>query len=126
MARVTVEDCVEIVENRFELVLLAVQRTRAISSGAPITVERNNDKNVIVSLREIADRKVDVEELRSMLTKSMQNKGFAAEVIDEEDDEVKTEVEQEIAGFDVDDSIGDFDIIDSDMSFGEDNEEFED
>jgi DNA-directed RNA polymerase subunit omega len=125
MARVTVEDCVEIVENRFELVLLAVQRTRAISSGAPITVERNNDKNVIVSLREIADRKVDVEELRSMLTRSMQNKGFAAEVIDE-DDEVKTEVEQEIAGFDVDDSIGDFDIIDSDMSFGEDNEEFED
>jgi DNA-directed RNA polymerase subunit omega len=125
MARVTVEDCVEIVENRFELVLLAVQRTRAISSGAPITVERNNDKNVIVSLREIADRKVNVEELRSMLTKSMQNKSFSAEAINE-DDEVKAEVEQEISEFDVDDSIGDFDIIDSDMSFGEDNEEFED
>ena len=55
MARVTVEDCVDKVENRFELVLLASHRARMISSGAPITVDRDNDKNPVVALREIAD-----------------------------------------------------------------------
>ncbi len=55
MARVTVEDCVDKVPNRFELVMLAAHRAREISAGAPITVERDNDKNPVVSLREIAD-----------------------------------------------------------------------
>ncbi|MBI4724765.1 MAG: DNA-directed RNA polymerase subunit omega, partial [Rhodomicrobium sp.] len=54
MARVTVEDCVDKVSNRFELVLLAAHRARAVSSGAPITIERDNDKNPVVALREIA------------------------------------------------------------------------
>ena len=55
MARVTVEDCVDKVENRFELVLLAAHRARMISNGSPLTVDRDNDKNPVVALREIAD-----------------------------------------------------------------------
>ena len=55
MARVTVEDCIDKVDNRFELVLLASHRARMISSGAPITIDRDNDKNPVVALREIAD-----------------------------------------------------------------------
>ncbi len=58
MARVTVEDCVDKVSNRFDLVLAAAQRSRQISSGAPLEVERDNDKNAVVSLREIAEEKV--------------------------------------------------------------------
>jgi DNA-directed RNA polymerase subunit omega len=64
MARVTVEDCVTVVNNRFELVLLAAQRARDISAGHGLTVERDNDKNPVVALREIADRSVDFEELK--------------------------------------------------------------
>ena len=67
MARVTVEDCIEKVPNRFNLVLLAAHRARAISAGAPILVDRDNDKNPVVSLREIADDVVDAEELRETL-----------------------------------------------------------
>jgi DNA-directed RNA polymerase subunit omega len=63
MARVTVEDCVDKVTNRFELVLAAAQRSRQISSGAPLEVERDNDKNAVVSLREIAEEKVVAQDL---------------------------------------------------------------
>jgi len=63
MARVTVEDCVDKVTNRFELVLAAAQRSRQISSGAPLEVERDNDKNAVVSLREIAEEKVIANDL---------------------------------------------------------------
>jgi DNA-directed RNA polymerase subunit omega len=72
MARVTVEDCVDKVPNRFELVLLAAQRARTISSGVPITVERDNDKNPVIALREIADETVSVDELREATVRSMQ------------------------------------------------------
>jgi DNA-directed RNA polymerase subunit omega len=64
MARVTVEDCVQRIPNRFELVLLAAQRARDIRSGAPLTVERDNDKNAVIALREIADETIDLETLR--------------------------------------------------------------
>lgn len=67
MARVTVEDCVEKVPNRFELVLLAAQRARDIRSGVELTVERDNDKNAVVALREIAEETVDLETLRHEL-----------------------------------------------------------
>ncbi|MGI9387477.1 MAG: DNA-directed RNA polymerase subunit omega, partial [Methyloligellaceae bacterium] len=72
MARVTVEDCVDKVENRFELVLLAGHRARTISAGAPITVERDNDKNPVVALREIADETVSPEDLNEDFIHSMQ------------------------------------------------------
>ncbi len=64
MARVTVEDCVDKVPNRFELVMLAAHRAREISTGAPLTVDRDNDKNPVVSLREIADETQSAGELR--------------------------------------------------------------
>ena len=64
MARVTVEDCVRMVPNRFELVLLASQRARDIRSGAELTVERDNDKNAVIALREIAEEAIDLETLR--------------------------------------------------------------
>jgi DNA-directed RNA polymerase subunit omega len=72
MARVTVEDCIDKVENRFDLVLLASHRARMVSSGAPITVERDNDKNPVVALREIADMTVSPDDLREELVHSLQ------------------------------------------------------
>jgi DNA-directed RNA polymerase subunit omega len=72
MARVTVEDCVEKVPNRFSLVLLSAHRARAISTGAAITVDRDNDKNPVVALREIADEAVDPEGLREALIATLQ------------------------------------------------------
>ena len=72
MARVTVEDCIEKVENRFDLVLLASHRSRMISSGAPLTIDRDNDKNPVVALREIAEETVSADDLREDLIHSMQ------------------------------------------------------
>ncbi|SKA36009.1 DNA-directed RNA polymerase subunit omega [Consotaella salsifontis] len=72
MARVTVEDCVDKVENRFELVLLASHRSRMISQGQPITIDRDNDKNPVVALREIADETVSTEDLKEELIHSLQ------------------------------------------------------
>lgn len=71
MARVTVEDCILNVPNRFELVLLSAKRAREISAGAPITVARDNDKNAVVSLREISENSIDLEALRDRLAKNM-------------------------------------------------------
>lgn len=72
MARVTVEDCVTRVPNRFELVMLAAQRGRNIGAGAPLTLDRDNDKNAVVALREIADAKVDFKELENGLIRGLQ------------------------------------------------------
>ena len=72
MARVTVEDCIDKVDNRFDLVLLAAHRARMISSGSPLTVDRDNDKNPVVSLREIADTTISPEDLREELVHSLQ------------------------------------------------------
>ena len=72
MARVTTEDCVDKVPNRFDLVMLAAHRAREISAGAPITVDRDNDKNPVVSLREIADETQSADELRERLIESNQ------------------------------------------------------
>ncbi|AZV39653.1 DNA-directed RNA polymerase subunit omega [Komagataeibacter xylinus] len=71
MARVTVEDCVERVPNRFELVLLAAQRARALSRGEEMTIDRDNDKNPVVALREIADQTINLEQIRSDLVRSL-------------------------------------------------------
>ncbi|HLW92971.1 MAG TPA: DNA-directed RNA polymerase subunit omega [Roseiarcus sp.] len=72
MARVTVEDCIDKVENRFDLVLMASHRARVLSSGAQITVPRDNDKNPVVALREIADQRLTPEDLREDLIHSLQ------------------------------------------------------
>ena len=83
MARVTVEDCVDKVPNRFELVMLAAHRAREIAAGASITVDRDNDKNPVVSLREIADETQSAEDLRERLIESNQTQ---IEVNEPEDD----------------------------------------
>ncbi|MBB4305154.1 DNA-directed RNA polymerase subunit omega [Rhodobium orientis] len=72
MARVTVEDCIDKVDNRFELVLLAAHRARMVSSGAPLTVDRDNDKNPVVALREIAEETVSPEDLKEDFIHSLQ------------------------------------------------------
>ena len=72
MARVTVEDCIEKLPNRFELVLMSAHRARMISQGAPLTIDRDNDKNPVVALREIGDTTIDVEDLREDYVHSMQ------------------------------------------------------
>lgn len=72
MARVTVEDCILQVPNRFELVMLAARRARDISSGAPLTVDRDNDKNPVVALREIAERTVNFRHLEDALIQAQQ------------------------------------------------------
>jgi DNA-directed RNA polymerase subunit omega len=72
MARVTVEDCIDKVENRFDLVLLASHRARMISSGAQITLERDNDKNPVVALREIAETTISPDDLKEELVHSLQ------------------------------------------------------
>jgi DNA-directed RNA polymerase subunit omega len=72
MARVTVEDCIDKVENRFELVLLSAHRARQVSQGAPITVDRDNDKNPVVALREIADETLSPGDLKEDLIHSLQ------------------------------------------------------
>ncbi len=72
MARVTVEDCVDKVANRFELVLLASHRSRAVSAGEALTVERDNDKNPVVALREIAEETIGPDNMSEQLVASMQ------------------------------------------------------
>ena len=72
MARVTVEDCVEQVPNRFELVVLAAQRARDISAGSELTVDRDRDKNPVVALREIAETKVATDDLYESVIKNRQ------------------------------------------------------
>jgi len=84
MARVTVEDCVDKVPNRFELVMLAAYRAREIALGSSITVIRDNDKNPVVSLREIADETQTADELRERLIESNQNQIEVDEIEDDE------------------------------------------
>ena len=81
MARVTVEDCIDKVENRFELVLLASHRARLISSGAPLTIDRDRDKNPVVALREIAETTVRPKALHESVVQSLQR------VLPDEEDE---------------------------------------
>lgn len=120
MARVTVEDCVEIVPNRFELVMLAAQRARRIGSGTQILVERDNDKNPVVSLREIADGAVSTDDLREDLVRSHQ-RVYRAE---EEEEEIIDLMEGEDdwnALSDVDRPASDDEDGDDDLS-GEDSD----
>lgn len=84
MARVTVEDCIDKIENRFELVMMAAQRAREIGSGSLLTIERDNDKNTVVSLREIADETLELEDLKESLIK--RNQRMVA--VEDEEEEV--------------------------------------
>ncbi|MGN1063734.1 MAG: DNA-directed RNA polymerase subunit omega [Alphaproteobacteria bacterium] len=96
MARVTVEDCVEKVPNRFDLVLLASGRAKSLGSGAAPTVERDNDKDTVVALREIEENTIDLNQVRDGLIIGMQ-KYVGAQESDIDTEEIK-EVEAEIQG----------------------------
>lgn len=96
MARVTVEDCIRQVPNRFDLVLLAAQRARQIAAGSSLTLQRDNDKNPVVSLREIAERTVSLDELQENLIQGLQ-KHLRGDEPDEEYLDLLSE-EQSFAG----------------------------
>ena len=93
MARITVEDCIEKISNRFDLVVFAVQRGRELSAGDELTIDRDNDKNTVVSLREIAESTVDIEKLRDNLIISMQKQIQEEE---NEDKEITSKTEDNI------------------------------
>lgn len=98
MARVTVEDCIDKIPNRYELLMVATQRAKDISSGAPIMVSRDNDKNPVIALREIAEEKVNIEDLQKSLVMGLQK---YVEVEEPEDEEMEIEAaEKELAGLD--------------------------
>lgn len=92
MARVTVEDCIEKVPNRFRLVLLAAHRARNISAGSALTIDRDKDKNPVVALREIADETLDMDSLKDSLVNGLQR------VLPSEDEEeaAKEDTKQEV------------------------------
>ena len=91
MARVTVEDCIKKIPNRFDLILAASQRSREISNGIPIEVERDNDKNPVVSLREIAGEVVDPNALQERFIRSMQKNIIKDEVVSDEETSLEDE-----------------------------------
>lgn len=120
MARVTVEDCIMVVPNRFELVLLAAQRARDISAGLTLTVSRDNDKNPVIALREIAEQSINLEELRRHIARGVNRH----EDLNIEDDALLALAQE---GFG--DAFGGDDIEISEVSFddgSEDDDEVED
>ena len=95
MARVTVEDCITQIPNRFDLVMTAAQRSRNITAGAPLTIDRDRDKNPVVALREIAETTVDIEGLQESLIKGLQKH---VEVDLPEDDDLENLIGQDARG----------------------------
>ena len=100
MARVTVEDCVLKIPNRFQLVMMAAQRSRELSVGGELTVDRDNDKNPVVALREIADETISLDELETAVIEGLQRNIDVDEIAEGEDDEMLqvTEALNELAG----------------------------
>ena len=143
MARVTVEDCIDKIPNRYELLMVAAQRAKDISSGSPLTIDRDNDKNSVVALREIAEETVSIEELQRSLVMGLQ-KYVEVEELEEEELEImaaereladldeqfsgllpQMEIEDtmQIHGVDEDDDVMDLDSegdIDADIEMGDD------
>lgn len=93
MARVTVEDCIEKVPNRFDLVLMAAHRSRNISAGAALTVDRDNDKTPVVSLRELAEDTIDLADLRESLVTNLQRVIIDDDMPDEKEEETILAIE---------------------------------
>ena len=96
MARVTVEDCIEKMPNRFDLVLTAAQRARGIQKGELLTIDRDNDKNPVVALREIADETIDIHRVEETLVKSLQRLNQAEEIT--APDEASVTAQEDLSG----------------------------
>lgn len=122
MARVTVEDCIDKIPNRYELLMVAAQRAKDIAAGSPITVAKDNDKNPVIALREIADETVSIEELQKSLVMGLQ-KYVEVEEPEEEELEIMA-AEKELADLDEQFSglLLDTDIADNMQVVGEDGE----
>ena len=135
MARVTVEDCIRKVKNPFDLVLVASQRARQIAAGAPLTIDRDNDKNPVVALREIAEGTVSTDDLRATLIEALQKHAIGdepeeeyLEMLSEEQTLVEAAYQQmEVQAFEVDTKIADPEEEDDllDVSLEEAEEEIE-
>ena len=95
MARVTVQDCIKIVENRFELILLAAERARNLSKGAEPLLERDRDKNPVVALREIAEKVLNLNDTENELVKGLQK--YHEEVLTESEDNLEDEGKDKVA-----------------------------
>ena len=93
MARVTVEDCIEKVQNRFELIIAASQRAREISNGVQIEVDKDNDKNTVISLREIGDSAITYDDLKERYLKSLQK------VVINNDEDEDNDIEEEFSSY---------------------------
>jgi len=109
MARVTVEDCIEKISNRFELVLTAAPRARAIQKGELLTIDGDNDKNPVVALREIADETIDLDKVQHALVRSMQRYSETPEMR-EQQDEAQLVAEEDLSnmiGLESDDAFDD-------------------
>lgn len=120
MARVTVEDCIKQIPNRFELVVLASQRARDISSGVPLTLTPDNDKNPVISLREIAAGNLDIDSLRDAKVSDLQKNNKIDEDIDEN---LHAESQEIMLDADISDSIDSFSIEEEkDYDFDEDSD----
>lgn len=126
MARVTVEDCVVHIPNRFDLVLQAAYRAKQISSGAPLTVDRDNDKNAVVALREIADQTISLEELGESTVNQFSKVSQSYDRIDDveasEDAEARELLAEETSGG----TGAELEADDSGMSFADENVDVED
>ncbi len=124
MARVTVEDCIDKIPNRYDLVLVAAQRAKDISSGSPIQVERDNDKNSVVALREISENRVSIEDLQRSLVMGQQK---FVEVEEPEDEEIEIiSAEKELAALESQfssDMISDEDLNNTMQIHGDDDED---
>lgn len=125
MARVTVEDCVDKIPNRYELLMVAAQRAKDIASGSPITVSKDNDKNPVIALREIADETISIEELQKSLVMGLQ-KYVEVEEPEEEELEIMA-AEKELADLDEQFSglLLDADLNDSMQVHGGDDDELD-
>lgn len=110
MARVTVEDCIEKIPNRFDLVLTAAQRARSIQKGEPLTIDRDNDKNPVVALREIADETIDTARMQDAIVRGLQR-------LNAREEETMQDEAAEVAASDLADMIGEADS----STFGEDD-----
>ncbi|MCH2037475.1 MAG: DNA-directed RNA polymerase subunit omega [Rickettsiales bacterium] len=133
MARVTVEDCVEIVPNRFELVVVASERAKNITAGSSPTVERDNDKNAVIALREIAERTVNVDVLReAVIQQNQRYANFEPEIIDEDNNstELSSDLIDEVKAFshqsDQPSQDSDSSVDGETFSFSEDNLDVDD
>lgn len=133
MARVTVEDCVEKIPSRYELVVMAARRAKDISAGAPITLSRDNDKDAVVSLREIADGTIDLDTLKENVIHSFQTKHAMekftsdAPAIEDKDAQLRAEVDEAFeSATDSKAQASEVGGDDSGMSFADENVDVED